>query len=211
MGMTLLRPIGSALLAPIFAFALAGAAGAQTAAPAAPAAAPAAAGAGVGTILSDAEARTYHLGPGDRLRILVYGETDSASENNEYFVGSSGTVSVPLIGDVPAAGKTVDELRSDIVEKLKDGYLKDPKVNIEVIVYRPYYILGEVNKPGEYPYTSGLTVFSAVATAGGFTYRANTKSAYIKHVGSTTEQKEPITPNTAIQAGDTIRIGERIF
>ena len=193
--------------------AVAGTAGAETPPPAAPPAASAqpAAAANVGTVLSNEEARTYRLGPGDRLRILVYGETDSASENNEFFVGSSGTVSVPLIGDVQAAGKTVDQLQADIVEKLKDGYLKDPKVNIEVIVYRPYYILGEVNKPGEYPYTSGLTVFSAVATAGGFTYRANTKSAYIKHVGATAEQKEPITPSTAIQPGDTIRIGERIF
>jgi protein involved in polysaccharide export with SLBB domain len=151
----------------------------------------------------------YRLGSGDKLRISVFGE-DTLS--GEFLVpGGAGLIAFPLIGDVQAAGLTVNELQAEIESKLKPDYLKDPHVSIEVLNYRPFYILGEVMKPGEYPYTSGLTVLNAVATANGFTYRANTHKVYIKRANSTKEKQYPLDATTVVQPGDTIRIGERFF
>ena len=150
----------------------------------------------------------YHLGAGDKVRIIVFGED---SLTGEFFVSSAGTVSFPLIGDISAAGLTIPELQKAIETKLADGYLKQPKVSAEVLNYRPFYILGEVMKPGEYPYTSGLTVLNAVATAEGFTYRADTHKVYIKRATSLGEHEFPLTTATPVEPGDTIRIGERFF
>jgi protein involved in polysaccharide export with SLBB domain len=150
----------------------------------------------------------YHLGAGDKLRIIVFGEE---SLTGEFFVAGGGKIAFPLIGDVDALGKTIPELQKEIEAKLADGYLKQPKVSAEVLNYRPFYILGEVMKPGEYPYTNGLTVLNAVATAQGFTYRADTKKVYIRRAATTGELGEPLTPTTPVEPGDTIRIGERFF
>jgi polysaccharide export outer membrane protein len=160
------------------------------------------------TALSVEDALTYKLGAGDKLHIITF---DEPQLTGDFFVGSDGMVSLPWIGGVPARGRTENELRTDIEARLKDGYILNPAVSVQVLVYRPFYILGEVNKPGQYPYTDGLTVMSAVATAGGFTYRANTKSVFLKHPGESVEVKEPIAAATAVRAGDTIRIGERYF
>ena len=150
----------------------------------------------------------YHLGAGDKVRIIVFGEE---SLTGEFFVSSAGTVSFPLIGDIPAEGLTIPQLQKAIETKLADGYLKEPKVSAEVLNYRPFYILGEVMKPGEYPYTSGLTVLNAVATAEGFTYRADTHKVFIKRATSQGEHEFPLTTATPVEPGDTIRIGERFF
>jgi polysaccharide export outer membrane protein len=150
----------------------------------------------------------YVLGPADKVRITVYGEPALTAE---YFVSSSGTVNIPLAGDVQAAGKTLSVFRDNVVKSLQDGYLKDPKVSVEVLTFRPFYILGEVVKPGQYAYTTGLTVFNAVATAGGFTYRANTRKVLIKRANDGGEQAYPLTSQTTIAPGDTIRIPERFF
>ena len=150
----------------------------------------------------------YRLGPGDKVRVTVYGEPNLTGE---YYVSSRGTLSVPLIGDVTASGQTVPQIAEAVRSKLADGYIRDPKVAAEVLTYRPYYILGEVNKPGEYPYTSDLTVMNAVATAGGFTYRAQTKKVLIRHAQSDKEIETPLTATTPVEAGDTVRIKERFF
>lgn len=150
----------------------------------------------------------YHLGAGDKIRVIVYGE-DQLSK--EFFVSSAGNVSLPLIGDVSAVGKTVGEFQDAVAAKLRDGYLKDPKVSVEVLNYRPFYILGEVNRPGEYPYTSSLTVMNAVATAQGFTYRADQKKVYVRRADEAREEAYPLTSTTPVAPGDTIRIGERFF
>jgi protein involved in polysaccharide export with SLBB domain len=151
----------------------------------------------------------YRLGAGDKVRIIVFGE-DSLS--GEFFVpGDPGTIAFPLIGDVKAGGLTVAELQTEIEAKLKDGFLKEPRVSIEVLNYRPFYILGEVTKPGQYPYTSGLTVLNAVATANGFTYRADTRRVYIKRANAPREVEYSLTSSTPVEPGDTIRIGERFF
>ena len=126
-------------------------------------------------------------------------------------VGSFGTAAAWLFAAAIAAGLTIPELQKAIETKLADGYLKEPKVSAEVLNYRPFYILGEVMKPGEYPYTSGLTVLNAVATAEGFTYRADTHKVYIKRATSLGEHEVPLTTATPVEPGDTIRIGERFF
>ena len=150
----------------------------------------------------------YVLGSADKIRITVFGEP---SLTGEYFVSSSGKVSLPLAGDVQAAGLTLRDFHDHVVKALLDGYLKDPKVSLEVLTFRPFYILGEVTKPGQYPYTSGLTVFNAVATAGGFTYRANPRTVLIKRASEPAEHEVPLTAETTIAPGDTIRIPERFF
>lgn len=150
----------------------------------------------------------YHLGAGDKIRVITYGED---SLTGEFFVSGAGKVSLPLIGEVDAAGLSLPEFSKAVEEKLKQGYLKDPRVSAEVLNYRPFYILGEVNAPGTYPYTNALTVKNAVATAGGFTYRANQKKVYIKRADDSKERSYSLTDTTPVAPGDTIRIGERLF
>jgi protein involved in polysaccharide export with SLBB domain len=150
----------------------------------------------------------YHLGSGDKIRVITFGE-DALS--GEFFVGGSGKVSLPLIGDIDAMGLSIPQFQKQMENKLKDGYLKEPRVSVEVLTFRPFYILGEVTKPGEYPFTNGLTVLNAVATANGFTYRANTKRVFIKRADTGEEQEYPLTSATPVAPGDTIRIAERFF
>ena len=150
----------------------------------------------------------YRLGSGDKLRVQVFGED---SLGGEFSVSGSGRIALPLIGEVDALGLTASELQSRITAALKDGYLKDPRVGVEVLTYRPFYILGEVGKPGEYPYSNGLTVLDAVARAEGFTYRANTRRVIIKHLGEIGVHEEVMTTDTPVAPGDTIRIKERFF
>ena len=150
----------------------------------------------------------YRMGSGDKIRVITFGEE---ALTGEFFVGGSGNVSLPLIGEVKAAGLSISEFQGQVESKLKEGYLKEPRVSVEVLNYRPFYILGEVEKPGTYPYTNGLTVLNAVATAEGFTYRANTKRVFIKRGDGNSEQEFPLTSQTLVAPGDTIRIGERFF
>jgi polysaccharide export outer membrane protein len=176
---------------------------------AAGAAPPPPAGAAVApTPLSEQEAATYKLGPGDKLNIITFDETQLTGT---FAVGANGMVSLPWIGDVPAQGHTEAELRDMITARLKDGYILNPQVSLQVLTFRPFYILGEVNKPGEYPYVSGLTVLSAVATAGGFTYRAAKHKVFIRHSGESQEERIPLASDTEVRAGDTVRIAERYF
>lgn len=150
----------------------------------------------------------YRLGAGDRVRITVYGEDNLSGE---FLVSGTGVISFPLIGNIQAGGRTVGDVQASITTALSQGYLRDPRVSAEVLTFRPYYILGEVTRPGEYPYTDGLTVLNAVATAQGFTYRANEKYIFIKHAHDPSEHKEKLTSGMAVEPGDTIRIIERYF
>jgi polysaccharide export outer membrane protein len=148
------------------------------------------------------------LGAGDRIRVSVYGE---AQLSGEFFVSPQGSVAYPLIGDVHAAGRTLPQFSDDIAKRLKEGYVNEPRISVEVLNYRPFYILGEVTRPGTYPFSSDMTVMNAVATAGGFTYRANRGSVFIKRLGRAKEEKIKLRPDTMVEPGDTVRIGERIF
>jgi polysaccharide export outer membrane protein len=146
----------------------------------------------------------YTLGPGDQLSIKVVGADDLTGD---YPVSDSGTVSVPLIGDVKAAGLTRAELEQEIANKLAQGYIRSPKVSVAIEKYRPFYIYGEVAKPGEYPYASGMKVLNAIATAGGFTYRANENYVIVQRHG----EKGSATGGTAIEPDDVIDVPERLF
>ncbi len=152
--------------------------------------------------------KPYTLGTSDRLRITVFGHPDLSGE---FEVDGSGAISLPLIGQMAATDLTTQELETAIAEKLAAGFILNPRVSAEVINYRPFYILGEVGRPGEYPYTSGLTVQNAVAAAGGFTYRANKRVVYIKSADGLEEVPYELTAITIVKPGDTLRIGERIF
>ncbi len=151
----------------------------------------------------------YKLGPGDKVRINVFNDE---SLSGEFMVSNSGMVVLPLIGEVKAGGLTPAGLLTALTEQISSVRLvRDPRITIDVIEYRPFYILGEVNSPGKYPYGIGLTVTKAVATAGGFTYRADERVAYLTREGQTTETAIPITAATRINPGDTLRIAQRIF
>ena len=153
-------------------------------------------------------AAQYRLGGGDTIHMNVYGETDLSGD---FKVTGDGKLSLPLIGEVPAAGLTVPELQDKIQTAYMQGFLKDPKINIEVTNFRPFYIMGEVGRPGEYPYSDGITVLNAVALAQGFTYRAQTKKIYIRHVNEDKETPVPLTSSLLVTPGDTIRVAERYF
>lgn len=152
----------------------------------------------------------YQLASGDRLKITVFGEEGLS---REYVVSSAGDLSFPLLGDVSVSGKTVTQLQKDLVSGLAQGYLNDPRINVEVLNYRPFYILGEVTRAGEYPFSDNLTVQQAVALAGGYTYRANQKQVFIRRAASDQEETYSLDSvrRVYVGPGDTIRIGERYF
>jgi polysaccharide export outer membrane protein len=151
---------------------------------------------------------SYVLGPSDRVRLKVYGEQDITGE---YEVDTNGYISVPLAGRVKAAGLNTRQLEKAVAAALSRGLLKDPRVNAEVATYRPFFILGEVKKAGEYPYKAGLTVLDAVASAGGYTYRANESKVVIRRSGSNVEETLPLNAPVPVFPGDNIRIPERYF
>jgi len=175
-----------------------------------PAVASAAAAPQPGTTQSAAVARlpAYRLDTGDKVHVTVYGEDDLSGD---FDVDGSGNVQLPLIGQVHAAGLTLHLFEQAIAAKLSAGYLINPKVNADIVTYRPFTILGEVNKPGEYPYQSGMSVLNAVALGGGYTYRADQDDVYIRRKGSDTEVELPATERTPVYPGDTVRVDERIF
>lgn len=158
--------------------------------------------------VSDLAVADYRLGTADRLRITVFGEP---ALSGEFAVGADGQLALPLIGAIRASGLTTREVQDAIARTLGQGYMLDPRVSAEVLAYRPFYILGEVNRPGEYPYAASLTVLNAVATAQGFTYRANTRRVYIRRADGSEERLYALTAATPVAPGDTIRIGERFF
>jgi protein involved in polysaccharide export with SLBB domain len=157
---------------------------------------------------ADGAPQNYRLGPSDRVTISVYGEDDLS---REYTISPGGMVSLPLIGDVAAKGRTADDLRDEIQHRLANGFLNNPTVTVMISGFRNFYILGEVNKPGAYPYESGLTVTQAVAEAAGFTYRAAKRYVFVKHEGESKETRMVISPDMLVSPGDTIRLGERYF
>lgn len=155
-----------------------------------------------------AEPGEYRLGPGDRMRIIVFGQEQLTGE---FAVDGGGTVAFPLVGEVPAQGATARELESRIAKSLAAGYVRDPRVSVEVLTFRPFYIIGEVNKPGQYPYASGMTAVTAVALAGGYTYRAKQDQVIITRTIDGEKQERSAPPNTMILPDDVIRVPERFF
>ena len=148
------------------------------------------------------------LEAGDKIHITVYGEDNLTGD---YKVGTGGYVALPYVGSVKAAGLTPPELESALEARFRKKALRSPKVTVEVMTFRPFYVLGEVQKPGEYPYRAGLNVLSAMAIAGGATYRASTSEVLIQRAGTATLQKFPQSPTVAIMPGDLVRVPESIF
>lgn len=153
-------------------------------------------------------ASDYRVGAGDQLRITVFGEADLTGQ---YLINPQGDIAFPLIGNVAAGGKTIAELTRDLTTALQQDYIRQPNVSVEVLNYRPFFILGEVRTPGTYPFSANLTVLNAVATAQGFTYRADRRRVFIKHAWEDQERVYQLTTTTPVQPGDTVRIGERLF
>ena len=150
---------------------------------------------------------SYKLGPGDRLRVTVF---DEPTLTGEYIVTDNGTVAFPLIGNVPAGANSLGALQEQIRSRLAAGYVKDPRVSAEILIYRPYYILGEVNRPGQCPFAVGRRIDQAVAAAGGFTYRAGTRKIFLRRADDTIERTVDLrTQNPIVLPGDTVRVGER--
>ncbi len=151
----------------------------------------------------------YQLASGDVVRIQVYGEPDLSFE--EIRLNDAGTFTYPFVGQIDARGKTPNQIEDLIANKLQEGYLKDPRVTVAVVTYREFYISGEVQKPGGYPYQPGLTLQRAIALAGGLTERASTKRVTIVRGTGETRQGEKATLETAILPGDTITIEQGFF
>jgi polysaccharide biosynthesis/export protein len=154
----------------------------------------------------------YRLGSGDQIRVITYNETQLS---NTFTVGDNGTISLPLVGTVEASGMTAGELASNISSTLeKKQLISDPSVSVEVTTYRPIAVLGEVNHPGEYPYQPGMTMLTAVALAGGFTYRAITGYASdVRHEGQMDGHAVTglIEPDSNLKPGDVVTIFQRYF
>jgi polysaccharide export outer membrane protein len=149
----------------------------------------------------------YMLDTGDKLRINVFNEEKLTGDYN---VSAAGTVAFPLIGSIQARGRTADQLAAALAVQLKT-FVNEPRVAAEVLTYRPYYILGEVNRPGEYPFVNGMRIEQAIAAAGGFTYRANQKQVFVQR-GDTGERTVALRDSPIrVMPGDTIRVGERYF
>jgi polysaccharide biosynthesis/export protein len=150
----------------------------------------------------------YHLDAGDKLRVVVYGQEGLT---NTYAIDAGGAITMPLIGTVPARGRTPAGLAAEIGAKLRNGYIRDPSVAVEIEAYRPFFILGEVAAPGQYPYVPNMTVESAVAIAGGFSPRARRDRVTVTHTDASGSARFVVPPGTTIGPGDTVLVGERWF
>lgn len=146
----------------------------------------------------------YRLSPGDKVKLIVFGEENISGE---YVIDGRGFVSIPLMGQIRLDGKSISQAEAVIRQTLASGYLREPRVNIEVADFRQVYIMGEVNDPGGYPYATGMNVINAVALAGGYTYRAKKNEPIIKRRDKTYKGDEA----SLVLPGDTIIIKERFF
>lgn len=160
-----------------------------------------------GSVASD-DRGAYLLGPGDRLRVTVFGQEDMSGEVS---VTGAGEISLPFVGKVKAGGFTVGRLETRIVDLLQPDYIKNPRVSVEVLNFRPFDIIGEVRRPGSYPYRNGMTILNAVAMAGGFTYRAEEDEFFIQRATDPEPRKEEVGPNAVVYPGDLIEVKERFF
>jgi len=154
------------------------------------------------------DAFEYRIGSGDKLKVTTYGEERLSGD---FTVNSAGAIAFPLVGDVMAKGKTLSEFSAQLRTTLGSEYVRNPQVSVEIVNFRPVYVLGEVAKPGEFAYNERMSVFALVAKAGGYTYRANQDFAYIRGEGDSDERAVRLGSATAVQPGDTIRIPERRF
>jgi len=150
----------------------------------------------------------YRLDAGDKLRVVVYGQEGLT---NTYTIDAAGSITMPLIGQVPARGRSPAALANQISAKLRNGYIREPSVAVEIESYRPFFILGEVQAPGQYPYVPNMTVESAVAIAGGFSPRAKRDLVTVTHTDGNGAARYAVPLGTSLGPGDTVLVGERWF
>ena len=150
----------------------------------------------------------YKLDAGDKLRVVVYGQEGLT---NTYAIDAGGSITMPLIGQVRARGRTPASLAADISAKLRHGYIREPSVAVEIESYRPFFILGEVAAPGQYPYVPNMTVESAIAIAGGFSPRAKRDMVTLTHPDPSGAMRYVVPLGTSLGPGDTVQVGERWF
>ena len=157
----------------------------------------------------DESDQAYRLGVSDQVRVLTFGEE---SLSDIFRVNDAGNIALPLLGPVRARGMTTDELSQNIAGELnRRGYIRDPSVSVEIVEYRPVFVLGEVNRPGQYPFQPGMTVLSVAAVAGGFTYRAVQDQAAVVRLVQGQPVEGKATPLTILRPGDVVTIYERRF
>ncbi len=151
----------------------------------------------------------YRLAAGDKVKVNVFNEPDFSGE---FQVSESGSIAFPLIGEVPAAGASATEFKARLASRLRNGVVRNPRITVEVSNYRPVNVLGEVRNAGQYDFRPGLTVQDAVAMAGGYTYRANTRTVYIRRANAGGEiAARTDGQRVAIKPGDTLRVPQRYF
>lgn len=164
---------------------------------------------GADALASAQQPSLYRLSPGDKIKVIVFNEPDLTGE---FQVNDSGKVAFPLAGEVSAAGRSVEEFKSALTRTLSGRYVKNPRVAVEVVNYRPFNVIGEVRNAGQYPYRPGLTVQDAVAMAGGYTYRANTRTLYVRRADANGESTVQVDgERVTVLPGDNIRVPERYF
>jgi polysaccharide biosynthesis/export protein len=152
--------------------------------------------------------KPYLLDAGDRIRLTVF---EQEGITNTYSVDQAGYISVPLIGSVPARGKTIQQIEAAVADKLKKGYLRDPDIAVEVDRYRPLFIMGEVGAAGQYSYVPGMTAQKAIAAAGGFSPRANQENVDVTRQINGESLTGRVTISEQVLPGDTIYVRERFF
>jgi polysaccharide export outer membrane protein len=157
---------------------------------------------------SSAAQPQYLLGSGDRVLVTVYDESDLSGQ---FEVDGTGLISLPLVGAVRIGGKDLAEAESAIIKALKPDYLINPRVSLQVLNYRPFYIMGEIRSPGSYAYRNGITILEAVVIAGGFTYRAKRGGIQIIRGMDATRQKQDATSESIVLPGDVIEVPEAMF
>ena len=150
----------------------------------------------------------YRLGSGDNIKITVFGQSDLSME---LLLNDSGKIDYPFLGQIQAAGKTLAQLQQDIYTGLKGDYLVNPNVSVTIVEYRPFFIDGEVKKPGGYPFQPGLTVSKAAALAGGFTERASLSKIFIVRSNDPAQESVRVEPNGLVQPGDIITVRQSYF
>jgi hypothetical protein len=151
----------------------------------------------------------YRLGANVRVRIIVFGQP---TLTGEYTLDGNGVLAFPLIGNVNAQGQTTSQVQQAIASRLDPDFLRNPSVSAEVITRRPFYVIGEVQKPGNYPYVTDMTALQAIAMAGGYTYRARQNNLYLKRLDANGRMiRVAATPETKVKPGDTVEVKERYF
>jgi len=151
----------------------------------------------------------YRLGAGDKIRVIVLQDTEFSGD---YEVNAMGAISVRVLGPIQVVGMTLQELEDMLRERYRQGgYLVSPRLSVELVAARPFYIVGEISRPGQFPYVACLHVIQAIAIAGGFTRRASKSNVTIKRYFSTTAEEQAVTEDTLIEPGDVLRVPERYF